>query len=346
MKNVKNLSIETLKSLQDSFDGEINNQGGINKLVIDSSKGHGEIRCVTFNEGISVIEFEVTLNEDTDFSVDLASSQMINFLYCLKGHCVHRFEKDDKIIRIDELQTAVAFSYRECLNIITLKKDVPIVFNMVVLDKTSYLENARSIIANTGVDLISLLHSFNSKKGIFLLGRINLEIGELIGFLDKAKFVDDASMLMYFEGICHLIVAKQIEQYRINQELEDLALDNLLVREMKSIVDMIQKIKDEPEEYYSIKSLSDTYGISSAKMQMGFKYLHGYTVGEFIRNERLKKAEFLLRTTDMNVSEVSYSIGLTSRSYFCKIFKGKYACNPKRYKKMIGKLSLIEVDVD
>ena len=37
--------------------------------------------------------------------------------------------------------------------------------------------------------------------------------------------------------------------------------------------------------------------------------------------------------TDLNISEVVYSIGFTSRSYFCKIFRQKYGCSPREYKK-------------
>ncbi|MDX1318460.1 MAG: AraC family transcriptional regulator, partial [Xanthomarina gelatinilytica] len=40
----------------------------------------------------------------------------------------------------------------------------------------------------------------------------------------------------------------------------------------------------------------------------------------------------LIKNTDMNISEVVYTIGLTSRSYFSKIFKEKYNCSPKDYK--------------
>ena len=60
--------------------------------------------------------------------------------------------------------------------------------------------------------------------------------------------------------------------------------------------------------------------------------MHGHTVTEYIREVRIKKAEDLLKNTDMNISQVVYTIGLTSRSYFSKIFKEKYNCSPKDYK--------------
>ena len=72
--------------------------------------------------------------------------------------------------------------------------------------------------------------------------------------------------------------------------------------------------------------------LSAAKLQEGFKALHDRTVADYIRNVRLEEAEHLLKTTDFNISEVVYSVGFLSRSYFSKIFKTKYRCSPKEYK--------------
>jgi AraC family transcriptional regulator, transcriptional activator for feuABC-ybbA operon len=71
--------------------------------------------------------------------------------------------------------------------------------------------------------------------------------------------------------------------------------------------------------------------MSPCKLQEGFKMLHDRTVSDFIRNVRLEKAEELISHSDLNISEIVYSIGFTSRSYFAKIFKEKFHCSPKTY---------------
>ena len=67
-------------------------------------------------------------------------------------------------------------------------------------------------------------------------------------------------------------------------------------------------------------------------LQEGFKLMHGTTVSDYIRAVRVEKAEELIKTSDLNISEVVYSVGFTSRSYFSKIFRQKYNCSPKEYK--------------
>ena len=68
-------------------------------------------------------------------------------------------------------------------------------------------------------------------------------------------------------------------------------------------------------------------------MQEGFKAMHGKTINEYVRYVRLTKSEELLKTTDLNISEIVYTLGLTSRSYFSHIFKDMYNCSPSEYKK-------------
>lgn len=58
-------------------------------------------------------------------------------------------------------------------------------------------------------------------------------------------------------------------------------------------------------------------------MQEGFKLLHGLTTCDYVKSVRLKKSEELISTTDLTVYEIVYSLGLSSRSYFSKIFKEK-----------------------
>ena len=78
-------------------------------------------------------------------------------------------------------------------------------------------------------------------------------------------------------------------------------------------------------------------GLSASKLQEGFKDMHGRTVNNFICHIRLLKAEQLLKNSDLNISEIVYSLGWSSRSYFSKIFKEKYNCTPSFYQEQYAK---------
>lgn len=103
--------------------------------------------------------------------------------------------------------------------------------------------------------------------------------------------------------------------------------------EIDELLKTSHEIKEYPGRNYSVGGISKKTGISIPRLQAGFKEKHGLTVALFIKERRLKRAEKLIRTTNLNVSEVAYQIGLTSRSYFSRIFKEKYHCTPSEYKK-------------
>lgn len=104
-------------------------------------------------------------------------------------------------------------------------------------------------------------------------------------------------------------------------------------REIRSIQELIKEINERPSFDYSVDYLARKAGISIPKLQTGFKEMQKMTVANYIRDVRLQKSEELLKSSDMNVSEIVYSIGFSSRSYFSRIFKGKYNCSPSEYQK-------------
>lgn len=61
------------------------------------------------------------------------------------------------------------------------------------------------------------------------------------------------------------------------------------------------------------------------------KALTGLNTSEFIRSQRLKSAVKLLEISDLTVSEIAYSVGFNTPSYFTKCFKDAYNCNPTDY---------------
>lgn len=78
-------------------------------------------------------------------------------------------------------------------------------------------------------------------------------------------------------------------------------------------------------------SLAKRVGLNQNTLQEGFKQLYKKSVNQYIKDSRLEKAKELMETTDLNITEITYQIGINSRSYFSKLFKDKYGMCPKDY---------------
>jgi transcriptional regulator GlxA family with amidase domain len=104
----------------------------------------------------------------------------------------------------------------------------------------------------------------------------------------------------------------------------------------KATVEKVEKavkiLKVNLEKAMPIVSLAKQVGLNQNLLQKGFNRMYNLSVNEYVRNLRLEEARQLLETTDLNVSEICYRIGLSSRSYFSKQFKEKYGRSPTKYR--------------
>ncbi len=86
---------------------------------------------------------------------------------------------------------------------------------------------------------------------------------------------------------------------------------------------------DEPD--LNINFLAQTFSMSRSTFFRKIKAITGTTGKDFVDSIRLKKAAHLLISSDMNISEVAYTIGHSNPQYFSKWFKSYYKVSPSEY---------------
>ncbi len=84
---------------------------------------------------------------------------------------------------------------------------------------------------------------------------------------------------------------------------------------------------------FSVDNLCLELGISRSGLYAAVKNNASVTLGDYIRDIRLNKAAELLRTTPLSISEVVYQVGISSPSYFTRIFKARFGVSPSEYVK-------------
>lgn len=108
-------------------------------------------------------------------------------------------------------------------------------------------------------------------------------------------------------------------------------------RFITQIVQAIEENISNPD--FGIEELCDKTNYSYQQIYRKVKSLTGESISEFIRTVRLKRAARLLSSgdPDVRVSEVLYSVGFNTHSYFTKCFKEMYGMSPKEYLEKYGK---------
>lgn len=177
------------------------------------------------------------------------------------------------------------------------------------------------------------------KKKLFHMkltsGKISIPNLELLETAKKIKALNknqDGNTFIA-RGHANIMIGQKIKEL-LSRELNT-QRTTLRECEIQQLQYITTDIKQHPHRQYTIKDLCKKSGLSVSKLQLGFKEMHNCTVAIFIRNVRLEKALEMLHDTDLNVSEIVYSVGLNSRSYFCRVFKRRFKCSPKAYQQQL-----------
>ena len=118
---------------------------------------------------------------------------------------------------------------------------------------------------------------------------------------------------------------------RLLLNAQHVEVDSKEDRLLKDVVEYIHK--NMTNSLITARDISHAVGISHSNLYRKIKSITGQSLNEFVRFVRLQKAEQLLSTGKLSVSEVMFQVGFTNHSYFSKCFKKLYKLTPKEYTK-------------
>ena len=85
-------------------------------------------------------------------------------------------------------------------------------------------------------------------------------------------------------------------------------------------------------EDLSLNRLSEEFHFHPVYLSRVFKEATGVTIGDYINQARLKKAEELLISSRLSVLDISRRMGFATDNYFCRWFRKKTGVSPHRYR--------------
>ncbi|HEY8893645.1 MAG TPA: AraC family transcriptional regulator [Niastella sp.] len=87
------------------------------------------------------------------------------------------------------------------------------------------------------------------------------------------------------------------------------------------------------DKHITIPKLARQTGINEAKLKEGFKELYGQSIHTYLQQLRLQKAQQLLLTTQMSVTDITYEIGYSHVTHFTTLFKNEFGLTPTEWRK-------------
>jgi AraC-like DNA-binding protein len=114
----------------------------------------------------------------------------------------------------------------------------------------------------------------------------------------------------------------------------DAALSLLLLRD-SSLERRVLKILDmvETGNTFAIRDLAAEFRLSPAYLQRLFKNETGICMGEWLSEQRLQRAAYLLSNSYLSIKEITHAIGYEHTSSFIRAFERRFQQAPARYRK-------------
>ena len=107
----------------------------------------------------------------------------------------------------------------------------------------------------------------------------------------------------------------------------------------ETIIEAQDWLRQNFQQIITIDQLAQQVNLSSRSLNRRFKQALGITANEYLQKFRIDNAKELLRTSNIDISEVAAQSGFQDSSYFCARFKKVMGQTPLAYRKAVrGKL--------
>ncbi len=168
----------------------------------------------------------------------------------------------------------------------------------------------------TLIDIPDFVGTDNKNKYYELFGKIS-------------KFANSA--LKADEIILHSAVLELIYTLSRDSKKTKLRCSEKSTNREIIIAEIVKYIKGNLTSDLSLNAVSKRAGFSPIHFHNCFKASTGKTLRDYVEEQRIKKAVDMLISSNKTLTEIAYSCGFSSQSYFSYAFKRKVNMSPKEY---------------
>ncbi len=294
------------------------------RYKIRKELGYGEIRFHHIFPGLSVSISDfclekkyITISKSSDFS-----GNFIKMSYCLSGE--YRFNGPDNRVGIVSKGEFGSYS------------GIDSFYKLEFIDKRyctigllCYIDQFKKTLEDSwGYDgsILDLYYNKIIARSEYLIAKNDTKSLQLIQEIYNSAYNNDQITIRL----------KTVELFfrEINLYLENKKQEKKYY--LRSHIEKVARIKKRIDENYNrdftVEDLSISEGINSSYLKTIFKDRYGDSIYSYKKNLRMKKAEVLLKETNMHIYEIVQEIGYTDAGKFTRSFKKIYNTTPGEYR--------------
>ena len=122
---------DVFNDLKDNFNGTLVVKSNEYNLAVQSDFARGNIKGISFPDGMTYFEFNMFFYENARLSMELFSRLPIFFMYCSEGTLQHSFGEQGEKKRLKEHHRGILKSTKGVNSILYFEREVPIKFSVI-----------------------------------------------------------------------------------------------------------------------------------------------------------------------------------------------------------------------
>lgn len=237
----------------------------------------------------------------------------------LTAYLKHKLAADYRVIAVHAAEKAVA---------VLQEQEVDIVVTDIALPGTNGIELCRTISSDFDLSYIPVIVTSAISDTATKIAC--MEAG-------ASTYIEKPFGLDYLEACIRAILDKRArlkKSYQNTQEPLDpkqFGLHSADEEFLRRIDELIMQHLNEPA--FSSKQIEEALFLSRSTLIRKVRALLDTTPNDYLRSKRLSIAAQLLAQNKCRISEVCFSVGFNSPSYFAKCFKEQFGVSPAEYQK-------------
>ncbi len=152
----------------------------------------------------------------------------------------------------------------------------------------------------------------------------NAELEMILGL--NFEYIQKLGKIEFIEELCVWIV-------EVLDRFTECVYKNKNIKNVNIIRNAKEFIRTNYKKKIKLEDISKVVYLSPYYLSHIFKKEVGFTLFEYLTKVRIEEAKRLLENTPWNATRISFEVGYSDQSYFCKVFKKSEGMSPSDYRK-------------
>lgn len=163
-----------------------------------------------------------------------------------------------------------------------------------------------------------------------------------VNLWEGSQIIDNPSM--------HHLLAKIYFEFKHQDRFSEVSIDLLLLQLCETsqndqllqyektppwVSSLKEILHDNTTDNFSLASLSEELGVHPVHLSRTIPRYFSTTLGNYLRQQKLKKALPLLLNPELSLSEIAYAAGFADQSHFSRTFKSYFGKTPKKFRSQL-----------